>query len=169
MKSILAAIARVMRAMRATAWRWVQVGGRWIQEMIPGGAPEPVGPSADVVAEVEAAQAEPSARAVDDIGPVKTLARLMWAGVALRPEHMEGITERELDWLRVLDQGMLHTLAVADKEQIDAHMRGRAPIKGMLPFDPAAVEDMKRAQAMPVPTDGRRTLREMLEAEGLRP
>lgn len=173
MKGILAAIERVLSAMRTTAWRWVQVGGRWIREMIPGGAPAPTGPSDDVMADVKAVQAELSAVKadvkVDEIDAVKSLARLMWAGVPVRPEHLQGITDRELDWLRVCDTDMLHKLAMADGQMIRAHMRGTAPIRGVVPFDPAAVEDMKRAQAMPTPTGGRRTLRELLEAEGLHP
>lgn len=171
MRNFLAAIARVLRSMRSTAWTWVQEGGRWVMKLIPGAAaPEVAGPSPEVQAEVADAMAERSTFLADEeTFAVKRLALLMFAGIALRPEHLEGITDRELDWLRVLDQSMLHKISVADHQQIRAHMKGTAPIRGVVPYDPAAVANMKSAWAIPVPSSGRRTLREVLEAEGLHP
>lgn len=156
MRSILAKIAAVIRAMTSRAWVWVQEGGRWVMKMLPGTpAPEPAHMAEELTASAPDA----------DIVATKRVAAAMAAGIDPTAEQIKGMSEKQMRWLKAMDQRQLCIVAVAEPAQIRAHMRQQASIKGMIPFDDAAIAEVKAARSAPVP--GKRTLRQELEAQGL--
>lgn len=156
MKSILARIGAIIRAMSSKAWTWVQEGGRWVMRLVPSTAAQAAEP---IIAD------EPASAPDADIVAVKAVAAAMAAGIDPTPDQLKGMSDKQLRWLKAMDNRMLCIVAVAEPAQIRAHMRQQASIKGMVPYDDAAIADVIAARAAPVP--GKRTLREELEAQGL--
>ncbi len=158
MSSFIARIAAAIRAICNRAFEWVRENGRWIQRLVPGGsAPMP----APIVETAPASSADDDA----DILAVKRTAAAMAAGIDPTPEHLKGLSDKQLRWLRVLDQRMLCILAVAEPQQIRAHVKGTETIKGMVPCEAGAIADMKAAREAPTP--GTRTLRDALLERGI--
>lgn len=157
--NIIAKIGSAIRAFLRKTHQWIKVGGRWIMQSIPGGAEE-VAMSAEPATQASAPDA--------DLGAVKAVAATMAAGMDPAPEDLAKISDKQMQWLQAMDTPMLCRIACADVDQIRAHVRGKATIKGVLHADPAAVEAYLAAKAGIVPT-GRKSLRQELAERGIHP
>ena len=162
MKNFVAAVAAAIRAMTSKMVTWIKVGGEWVLRTIDiGGAP---------AMPVEEPAPAMSATPADNLAPLKRVAGSLASGEVPTPEQAKGLSDKEAQWLQVLDTRMLSIVAVADRAQLQAHLSGRAPIKGMVPYSVEAVRDMKRAKQAARPQ--RKTLRDRLaelEAQGVHP
>ncbi len=138
MKSILAAIARVLSTVRAFAWRLVQEGGRLVMRLMPGPAPDPMPPLP--------VELETSAPDADDLAPVRRVAGILAQDRVPTPAEMAGLSELQLDWLRVLSRRDLCRVMAADNAALRAHLRSTMPMKGMPRADRDTVQALLDAR-----------------------
>lgn len=165
LKSIMAAIGRMLAAMPKFVTERVKVAGRWITRLVAVPA-APVMPNAGVAAE---AKADLSAKTDDSHAVIRRVGGKLVQGQELTADDLKGVTPQMLRWLRVLGKPALCRVLCADEQQLRAHIRGVALIKGVCRYEPEAIEAMEAANR-PAPTpEGRKTLREVLAEKGLHP
>jgi hypothetical protein len=137
MKSVFAAIARVMAAMAATARRWVHRAGRWVlKQIIPASAPMPALPP----------ELSPSAGDADDFTALRRVAGILAQDRDPEPADMRGLADNHLAWLRVLDRRALCRVMAANDATLRGHVKGTAPMKGMPRAERDAVAALLRAR-----------------------
>ncbi|GHA28317.1 hypothetical protein GCM10007989_25460 [Devosia pacifica] len=167
MKNFVAVIARIIAAMPKFVWQRVQVCGEWVSRLVA----VPAAP-AETVADTEVAKAA-SDRQADDMPAIKRVAGVLAQGELPTSEQLKGLTPKDLSWLKAQDRRALCIIMSADAQQLRAHMRGRAAIKGVVPYDSAAIREVTAARQAAVQNvrraKPRRTLREALEEQGLHP
>lgn len=150
MRSVLAALARVLSAMRSTVTKLVFEVGRWIAKLMPGGgvsmpAPEPL-PSSPF----------------DDGAPIRHAAGVLAQGLDLTAKDLVGLSDKHLAWLRILDRRQLCTVMTKSHDDIRTHVLGRTKIAGLPSADPATVAALAAARKPALTTKGHRTLRDKL-------
>ncbi|WP_157970089.1 hypothetical protein [Pelagibacterium sediminicola] len=161
MKSILMKVAAVLAAMPRFVWQKVCVCGEWISQLVAvpampvEAAPAPGGEASGNTADLE------------EIKGMKRLAGVLVQDQTPSEDDTKGLSDKAIDWLRALDRRSLCAVLAADASQLRAHMRGKAPIRGMVPYDTAAIKDVLAANArQPEP---RKTLRAALAEQGIHP
>ncbi|KQN75038.1 hypothetical protein [Devosia sp. Leaf64] len=161
MRNFFAKIAAIMRAMGSFGMRMVKRGGTWIAEIFNVPA-APVG-------EAEAADAVPdmTPSRSDDMSAVRELAKTLAAGMDPNPEMLKGIPDLSIKWLRAMDRAALCKVILADDAKIAAHLRGQAAIRGLVPYNAEAIDDVAAAKSHPRPRDRQPTFRDLLEAKGV--
>ncbi|WEJ31689.1 hypothetical protein [Devosia sp. SD17-2] len=163
--SITGAIGRMLAAMRKFVTERVKIAGRWITRLVAVPA-TPVMPNAGVAAE---AKADLSAKTDNTHAAIRRVGGKLVQGHGLTADDLEGITPQMLRWLRVLDKPALCRVLCADEQQLRAHLRSIALIKGVCRYEAetiTAMEATKRKAAVP---EGRKTLREVLAEKGIHP
>lgn len=160
MKEFLAKVGALMRAMGSFAYRQVLRGGKWMTELVrvPG---EPVPAPAAPQLKTQAA---------DDYAGVKRLAAAMMTAEGPKPDDFKRVPELTVAWLRALERAGLAKVAVSDPQTLRGHMRGGVPIKGLVPYDAAAVADVTAAKRKPSARKANEmTLEDLLEQHGMMP
>jgi hypothetical protein len=79
------------------------------------------------------------------------------------PALLKGVPDMTIAWLKALDRRALCAVVTAKDDQLAAHLRGREAIKGVVPYDKAAIADVVAAKDAPRPRDRHPTLRDLLE------
>lgn len=154
-----AAIRAVLAGMRKMVWRTVRIGDRLISMLVPG----------DPAPEMPAVETARQAAAVESMTSLRHVANTLVQGHALAADMEKSIPAMQLAWLRSMTRPELCKLILANDADIRAHMRGK-PIKGLVPYDAAAIRDVAAARAKrpEAPRPPRRTLRAVLaEAQGM--
>lgn len=162
MRQFFAILAAVIAAMGTFVWRTVREGGRLVARLFrePGTPP----------AMSQTASAAPDAKP-EDYDAFKRVAGILAMDRVPSPEDLKALPAKGVDWLRAQDRQALHTLMCADTDMIRAHIKGRAMIRGVVPYDAEAVRDVTAARAAaPVARPNRpRTRRDALEEMGMKP
>lgn len=151
MQRFLAILAAVMAALPRYVWRAVTEAGKTVMRLFvepPAPAPVP--------------RVAPVAQAQDDHDSVKALAKTLLAGKQPSAEALGKMPEQTFKWLKALDRNGLAKVAVADVAVLRGHLRGGAPMRGLVPYDKAAIDDVTKARK-PKTAARRRTLRDELE------
>lgn len=151
MQRFLAILAALMATLPRYVWRAVTEAGKTVMRLFveaPSPAPAPR------VAPVQQAQ--------DDYDSVKNLAKTLLAGQQPTADALKAMPEQTFAWLKALDRQGLAKVALADVAVLRAHMRGGAPMRGLVPYGKAAIADVTEARK-PKPAARRRTLRDELE------
>lgn len=151
MQRFLAILAAVMAALPRYVWRMVTEGGKAVMRLFvepPAPAPAP--------------RVAPVAQAQDDYDSVRSLAKDLMLGKQPTQGALAKMPEQTFAWLSALDKQGLAKVAVADVAKLRAHMRGGAPIRGLVPYDKDAIDDVVAANK-PKPAARKRTLRDEIE------
>jgi len=160
MKSFLAKIGAVLASLPRFVWERVCVAGEWVSRLIAV-------PAMPVEA-IASPAGKPSGNAADDEVPgIKCLAGVLAQDLEPEPDHVKGLSDLTVAWMRSLDRRSLCVLLAAEPGQIRAHMRGKAHIKGMVPYEKEAIKDVFAARSRPAPSG--KTLREALAEQGIHP
>lgn len=139
MRGLLAAIRnacrRMARALRAMKEEWIEIGGKMVRMLVPGGAP------------VEADEPEVTdAPVVDDFGmKVRALASQLQADGTPSTDLMAALSPEIVRWLSVCDDPMLRSIARASDEEIQDHVRGRRYLRGVVRADKQGLDDYVKA------------------------
>lgn len=137
MRSIIKAIAAMLRAIPRFVIERVQIAGRWLQRLVAVPAPfEPEAPE------------PPTARDnadVEHLAAVRTAAAHIAAG-QLPPERaVEKLHDIDFEWLAAMSRKMLCQIVGAPDVDLAAHFRGKRPLRGVLARDLNAVADYRAA------------------------
>ncbi|MGV8953116.1 MAG: hypothetical protein ACOH2M_18605 [Cypionkella sp.] len=135
MRGLLAAIRnvcrRMARALRNMKEEWVEIGGRLVRMLVPAGAPL----EADEPETVEAP-------AVDDFGmKIRALASQLQGDGVPSVDLLASMSPDQVRWLSVCDDSMLRAIAKASDEEIDAHLRGRRYLRGVVRADRQGMDE----------------------------
>ncbi len=155
MRNFIAKIVAAMRRMGHYVTVMVKKGGQWLATLqhVPA-APE--ADAADSVPDMTPSRA-------DDLQAVRELAKTLAAGIDADPALLQGVPDMTIAWLKAMDRRGLCTVVTAKDEQLAAHLRGRAAIKGLVPYDREAIADVAASKDQPRPRDRQPTLRDLLE------
>lgn len=143
---ILAAIARALAALTALILVWCESLGRFIISCLPGyQPPDPT----------EVVEAYEDAAARIDLSPgqhellqrIQATADLMLREQPVPGELMQGLSERTVRWLALLDTDMLIAVVKSKPDDLTAHLRSRQTIHGLLRFEEDAIEAHRQAMA----------------------
>lgn len=156
MRAFLAKIAALMRKMGSFTTRVIKVAGRWVSQLVH------VPATTDDVGQADAMVDTRPSRA-DDLEAVRDLAKVMAAGLDVDPAKLRGVPDMTVAWLKALDRRALCAVVTAQDEALAAHLRGRPAIRGVVPYDRAAIAEVAAAKDQPRPRDRQPTLRDMLE------
>ena len=156
----IAKIGAILRSIGSFGYRQVLRGGKMVWELFRvSGEPIPA-----------QAALQQRDQAVDDYDGVKRLAAAMMLPAGPKPDDFKCVPELTVKWLRSLDRADLAKVAVADGKALRGHFRGGVLIKGMVPYDAAAIADVTAAKRAPdVRKDREMTLEDLLEQNGLMP
>lgn len=158
MKSLFAAISRVLAAMPRFVFERVKEGGKWIMRLVA---------SAPAVESMP-----PPAHAIDDLATLKAAAGVLAQGNALEAKHINGLSEARVLWLRALDQRQLCVLMSRKDADLRQHLRGHVKLPGLPAADRATVAALVEARKPKPSAGGYRTMRDRLaelEAEKVEP
>jgi len=137
MKAILKAIAAMLRAMPRFVMKRVWDGARWIQRLVA--VPQPFDPETPE---------PPTARDNADeehLAAIRTAAAHIAAG-QLPPERaVEKLHEADFEWLAAMSRQMLCKIVGASDADLQAHIRGKRPLRGVLARDQNAVDEYRAA------------------------
>ena len=143
MRSLMAAVARVMRAvaraMRTMAWVVIQVGDRLISVL----RPEPM-PMIDQL-EPEPAGEHATADTGSEFAPIRNLAYCRLEGRMPTPAQLAAAGKLGSEWVSTMTPVMLKSVLLADDPRLGRHLRGIEPIRGVLPFDEDAIDEYRIA------------------------
>lgn len=156
MRNIIAAIGAIMRAFGSFTTRMVRRGGKWIAELIRvPGDPVPAAPTVPTISQP-----------ADDYGNVKRVAGMIAAGLDPAPADLKSITPLTAKWLAALDRPNLLKIAAATPDAIRDHMKNRQRLRGVVPFEKEAIDDVTNdVMTKPLPSVRYNTLRDQLEAD----
>lgn len=160
MRNFIAKIVSIMKSMGSFATRMVKRGGRWVAEIFHIPAAPMATEAADSVPDITPSRA-------DDMSAVRELAKTLAAGLDADQAMLKGIPDMTIKWLRSMDRSALCKIALADDARVAAHMRGQAPIRGVVPYDKTAIDDVAAARDMLRPRERQPTLRDLLESKGV--
>lgn len=133
MRSILAAIARVLRAMPRFVYQRMLIAGEWIARLVAVPA-EPVPDAGDLPAAAMAA-------AEDDehTKAVRAIAAHVLNNQIPSPSLSGALSEDEFNWLLACTPSMLRSIIAADHTALRDHIRNKRAIRGVLLNDPRVV------------------------------
>jgi hypothetical protein len=155
MRNLIAKIVAAMRRMGSFTTQLVKRAGRWVAELVHVPA-APMAEAAEVVPDTT-----PSRQ--DDFEAIRDLAKVLASGKDAEPALLKGLPPLTVKWLSAMDRSMLCRVIAATDETLSGHMRGRSAIRGVVPYDQTAVDDVTAAKDGPRPRDRGPTLRELLE------
>lgn len=139
MGGLLAAIRnacrRMARAMRAMREEWIEIGGKLMRVLVPGGAA------------VEADEPETvEAPVVDDFGmKVRALAAQLVNDGTPSVDLMSALPPHIVRWLSVCDDGMLRSISKSGDEEIRHHVKGRRYLRGVVRSDTEGLDEYIRS------------------------
>lgn len=136
MRSIIRAIAAMLRAMPKFVMEKVWDGARWIQRLIA--VPQPFElqtPEVDNGVDADAAH----------VAALRKAAAHLASGSVPPDGVMDALREHDIAWLAALTRPMLCRVAVATDEALMAHIRRQRPIKRLLACDANAIADFRNA------------------------
>jgi hypothetical protein len=146
MGRLLAAIARALSALR-TVWVWCAETGKMVAVQVVtlggllggGSAPDPEEPPAPV--------GPLTNYRLPDVQKTKRIKRLAAAMDApdIDASLFVGVDDPVVTWLAAMDPPMRSLVANAGAMQLEDHMKGRHPIRGLLAFDRESVAAWKEA------------------------
>ena len=136
MKAITLALRSAARAVGRLVWVVVQVGDRLISMLRP--APMPP------VDQLEPEPADGAGQA-DGLMPIRELAYARMAGTMPSPATLAAAGVMASRWVSVMTPAMLAAVIAADNQRLHRHMRGIERIRGVVPFDRAAIDDVRMA------------------------
>lgn len=154
MRGFIAKFVAALRRMGSFTTRLVKRGGQWIAELVY--VPAAAEPAVEMVPDTT-----PSKQ--DDYTAVRDLAKAMASGADAEPEMLKGMPAQTVKWLSAMNRRQLCQIALAEDSAIRGHMRGTTAIRGVAPFDKAAIDDVAAAKDKPRPRDRQPTLRDLLE------
>jgi len=134
MRSILAAIARVLRAMPRFVYQRMLIAGEWVARLVAVPA-DPV-PDAGTVPAAAIAQAEDD----EHTKAVRAIAAHLVNRQIPSPTLSGAVSESEFDWLLACTPAMLRSIIAADNVALRDHIRNRKAIRGVLINDARVVE-----------------------------
>lgn len=158
MRNFLAGVMAAMQAFGHFVTRVVRRGGRWVTELIrlPGQPASAAPVAAPVVTQTP-----------DDFTAIKRLAGMMIRGLDPSAADLRAVPEQTVRWLASIGRDGLAKVCCADDQVLRGHIRGWAPIRGLVPHDPETVADVLRARkSREAVAKRQRTRREILEAAG---
>lgn len=158
MRNFIAKVLMAMRAMGSFTTRMVRRAGKWVMELVH----VPAAPMAEPAAVPDTAPSK-----ADDYSSVRELAKTLAMGDDPTPEQLKGVPERTFAWLSAMDHRELCRVAVTDDKALRGHMRGREPIRGLVPYEQEAIDDVSTAKSQPRPSERTPTLRDLLEERGV--
>jgi len=166
MRRFFAMITAILKSMGHFTTEFVREGGKWVAKLlrVPGA------PMHSMPTETD----DEPASVPETFDGVRRAAGALAMGKIPTPEDLVGVSEKAARWLQVQPKDALHRIMCADDEQLREHVRGRSPIRGVVPFDDAAIADMEMAEAaeeamVSEPTPVMRTRRMALQERGMRP
>lgn len=137
MRSIIKAIAAFLRAMPKLVMEKVWDGARWIQRLVA--VPQPFEPEAP-----EPATARENADE-EHLVAVRTAAAHIATG-QLPPERaVERLHDLDFEWLAAMSRQMLCKIVGASDADLQAHIRGKRSLRGVLASDQNAVDEYRAA------------------------
>ncbi len=136
-RSILAAVAALMRAMPRYVLERVRVAGEWVSRLVAVPAPG-----------YEAGPAMPPADDGDaeHLQAIKTAAGHLAAGDVPPNAAMALLTRDDIIWLGTMTKRMQAIVVASSDRDLRAHIRGTKMIRGVLNHDPRAVSDYRAAK-----------------------
>ncbi|UYO00231.1 MAG: hypothetical protein KIT02_03115 [Devosia sp.] len=137
MRSIIKAIAAILKAMPRLVLERAQIAGRWIQRLVA--VPAPVEPEAPE---------PPTARDTADeehLAAIRTAAAHIAAGQLPPSRAVDKLTEMDFEWLAAISRPMLCKIVGAPDADLLAHIRGNRPLRGVLARDHNAVNEYRAA------------------------
>lgn len=149
MHSFIAKLAAVLAAMPTFVRRRIKVAGAWISQLVAVPAQPAATPATNT-----AAQSDESA------AHIKRLAGVLAQGKRPVSDDLKGSSEKSIKWLQAMDRRELCRLMCADDRAIHLHMRGKQPLKGLVPYDPQAITEVTKARRQAAKPQ--RTLRDVL-------
>lgn len=135
LKSIMAAIGRLIAAMPRWTLERVRVAGEWVMRLVAVPA-EPLPP-------------EPTAannRADEHLEAVRTAAAHSASGHLPPEKALAKLSEDDISWLGAMSKKMHCAVAVASDADLRAHLRGEKMIRGVLNRDKIAVAEYRAAK-----------------------
>lgn len=138
MKSIIHAIAAVLRAMPRFVLERVQIAGHWLQRLVA--LPQPFEPESPEVVSDNGADAD-----VAHVAALRKAAAHLASGSVPPDEIMDKLREHDIAWLAALTRPMLCRVATASDEALRAHISRQRPMKGLLACDANAIADFRDA------------------------
>ncbi|HTO28653.1 MAG TPA: hypothetical protein VL017_08685, partial [Devosia sp.] len=133
-----AAIAAMLASMATVVMRRCVITGRWIADRVRSIGATPMPPMA---IEPEPAADEPDA----ELAKIRELA----AALAREDEddrHFVGVSDNTVAWLSLLTPVQLARVATATDAALAAHIKGLAPIRGLVPADAESVAALAAAR-----------------------
>jgi hypothetical protein len=165
---ILKAIARALAAMTVMVAVWVESLARFVMKCLPGyQLPAP----ADVVeeyveaAETAAVEPQPDQR----LQNIQLVADALFRQQPIADAWLVGLSSRTLEWLEAMNAAMLLETARAKPQDLQAHIAGTRTVRGLLAYDPAAVEAYRDAVARDAEPELERIRRRAKRQEPLLP
>ncbi len=136
MKAISLGLRAAARAMTRMIWVTIEIAGRLVSVLRPAPMPlvDQLGP--DVADDVDQA---------DELMPIRQLAYSRMAGTMPTPAVLAAAGAMGTPWVSVLSPAMLAAVIAADDNHLRRHMRGIERIRGVVPYDKAAIADVRSA------------------------
>lgn len=142
MRDFVRAIRAALRAMKTWVWRVVDGVLTLVQTDPVGAGPAPDGDHMDI------AQPEHGSE-ISRFERIRRLAvELVRNPDAPSGELMRGIAPLTATWLAAMSDEMLLKVGTASDEALAQHMVGKQPIRGVLAYDTASVDDYRRAMSI---------------------
>lgn len=136
LKSIMAAIGRLVAAMPRYVLQRVRVGAEWVMRLVavpaPAYEPEPVAPVVDRSDE-------------EHLQAIRTAAGHLYSGDVPPAAAMALLSQDDVIWLGTMTKKMQSIVVAASDRDLRAHLRGKRMIRGLLNADPAAVAEYRKA------------------------
>lgn len=144
MRSLMAAVARILAAIMITVVVWCEALARFVQRTLPGHvepAPAAVVDKYDAAAEAVKVAPEPDQRMFN----IQLAAEALFRGQDVTADMLKGFSPKTLGWLEVLDADMLIAVARAKPSALEEHLALRQQIRGVLRFEDDAIEAYRQA------------------------
>tara|TARA_R110002124_G_scaffold16882_6_gene71422 strand:- start:37471 stop:37995 length:525 start_codon:yes stop_codon:yes gene_type:complete len=150
MRRLIAAIARALASAARTVLVKCAETGKWIvKSVLPGsGAANPgPGPLEELELDIaqDARQAAVTAPAVDRYDRIQTICRDMSCGDTPAREDLAGLSEFQREWIETMPSAMRLIIGNVPREDLIAHVRGKKPLRGIIPCDRASLEDWRHS------------------------
>jgi hypothetical protein len=112
MKSFIMMIRNALRSLASRATAWVKVAGRWVLQQIDVGGGESV------------EQPMPVQEPVEDLAAIRRVAGVLAQGHRPQPEHLVGLSDQRLAWLRQCSRIELCRILASSDARLLEHVRG---------------------------------------------
>jgi hypothetical protein len=137
---LLRAIATILASMASYVLKAVWEGGQYVLRLFREDPPP--AQAMPVIPQVE----EPSPEADRFMPTLRRVLRAYVVGERPAPEDLQALPPVTRDWARVLDQRQVQMCLAAADDQLGAHLRGKQPIRGLIPHDKESVEVQMKAR-----------------------